>query len=61
VQVVAVWEPNNYTRITRPRKVMWKQGDIVFNTAPTAGGSVGWVCTTGGTPGTWKTFGAIAA
>jgi len=29
VQVVAVWEPNNYTRITRPRKVTWKQGDIV--------------------------------
>lgn len=38
----------------------WQQGDIVYNQAPTAGGSVGWVCTTSGAPGTWKTFGAIA-
>jgi hypothetical protein len=36
-------------------------GDIVYNSAPTAGGFIGWVCTTAGTPGTWKTFGAISA
>jgi hypothetical protein len=36
-------------------------GNIVWNTAPTAGGNIGWVCVTAGTPGTWKTFGAIAA
>lgn len=36
-------------------------GNIVWNTTPTAGGNIGWVCTTAGTPGTWKTFGAIAA
>ena len=40
---------------------VWEQGDMVFNTSPTAGGSAGWICTTGGTPGTWKTFGAISA
>lgn len=34
-------------------------GDLVWNTAPTAGGWIGFICTTGGTPGTWKTFGAI--
>jgi len=34
-------------------------GEIVFNCSPTAGGKVGWVCTTTGTPGTWKAFGAI--
>ncbi len=34
-------------------------GDIVFATVPVAGGTMGWVCVTGGTPGTWKTFGAI--
>jgi hypothetical protein len=39
----------------------WKVGDIVWNSAPTAGGTVGWVCTTAGSPGTWKTFGTIAA
>jgi hypothetical protein len=39
----------------------WKVGDIAYNTVPTAGGNIGWVCTTAGSPGTWKTFGAIAA
>jgi hypothetical protein len=37
------------------------QGEIVWNTAPTAGGKVGWVCTAAGTPGTWKAFGVIDA
>lgn len=36
-------------------------GDIVYDESPTAGGTLGWVCTAGGTPGTWKTFGAISA
>jgi hypothetical protein len=36
-------------------------GEVVYNTAPAAGGKVGWVCTTAGTPGTWKPFGAIDA
>jgi hypothetical protein len=36
-------------------------GDIVFDSSPTAGGFIGWVCVTAGTPGTWKTFGAISA
>lgn len=31
-----------------------KVGDAVFNTAPAAGGVFAWVCTTAGTPGTWK-------
>jgi hypothetical protein len=39
----------------------WAQGDIVYNNAPAASGTIGWVCTTAGTPGTWKTFGTIAA
>lgn len=36
-------------------------GDKVYNSAPAAGGNVGWVCTTAGAPGTWKQFGAIEA
>jgi hypothetical protein len=36
-------------------------GDIIFNSTPAAAGTIGWVCTTAGTPGTWKTFGAISA
>jgi hypothetical protein len=39
----------------------WVVGDVVYNTAPAAAGTIGWVCTTAGVPGTWKTFGAIAA
>lgn len=37
----------------------WSNGDIVFNTAPASAGTIGWVCTTAGAPGTWKTWGAI--
>lgn len=39
----------------------WVKGDILWNYSPTAGGYVGWVCITGGTPGTWKGFGLIQA
>lgn len=44
-----------------PTSNTWAKGDIVFNDNPSAGGTLGWVCTAGGTPGTWKTFGAISA
>lgn len=36
-------------------------GERVWNTAPAAGGTLGWICVTAGTPGTWKTFGTISA
>jgi len=42
-----------------PTSGTYEQGDIVYSSAPAAGGYIGWVCTTGGTPGTWKQFGAI--
>lgn len=38
----------------------YEQGDIFYNSAPVSGGYIGWVCTVGGTPGTWKTFGLIS-
>lgn len=38
----------------------WAQGDIVWNSAPSSAGYIGWVCTVSGTPGTWKGFGLIA-
>ncbi len=44
-----------------PTTGTYAQGDIFYNTAPTAGGKIGWVCVSGGTPGTWKPFGAIDA
>jgi parallel beta-helix repeat protein len=39
----------------------FNDGDICWKANPAAGGTIGWVCTTAGTPGTWKTFGAITA
>jgi parallel beta-helix repeat protein len=44
-----------------PTSGTYAVGDRVWNTAPAASGSMGWVCTTAGSPGTWKTFGAISA
>ena len=44
-----------------PTTGTWAQGDVVFNTAPAAGGTPGWVCVTSGTPGTWKAMANIAA
>jgi SAM-dependent methyltransferase len=29
ISALAIWEPNNYTRIARPRKVKWKEGEII--------------------------------
>jgi len=39
----------------------WSRGDIIWNNTPSAGGTPGWVCTTGGTPGTWKAMANVAA
>lgn len=44
-----------------PTTGTWITGDTVYFNVPTAGGFMGAVCTVGGTPGTWKTFGAISA
>lgn len=43
-----------------PTTGTYYQGAIFLNDSPTSGGYVGWVCTVGGTPGTWRTFGAIS-
>lgn len=39
----------------------WETGDIVYDATPSASGQIGWVCVSGGTPGTWKAFGSISA
>jgi hypothetical protein len=44
-----------------PTSGWWKRGHRIYNVAPSAGGSEGWVCTAAGNPGTWKTFGSISA
>ena len=37
----------------------WAKGDKVYNSNPSAGGNIGWVCVTAGASGTWKEFGVI--
>ena len=47
------------SRNTAPTTGSWLAGDIVWDSTPSAGNKIGWVCVTSGTPGTWKTFGVI--
>ena len=44
-----------------PTAGTWVVGDKMYDTAVAAAGYMGWVCTTAGSPGTWKTFGAVTA
>lgn len=44
-----------------PSTDTWAVGDKVWYTAPAAGGAPGAVCTTAGTPGTWKAMSNLAA
>lgn len=50
---ITIWDT------TTPSTGYWIQGDMVYNTSPSSGNYIGWVCTT--TPSTWKTWGAISA
>lgn len=44
-----------------PTTKTYSQGDRLYDPTPSAGGKIGSVCVTGGTPGTWKDYGAIDA
>lgn len=54
---------NNYGELRYDNSVPdsgdYRRGDIIFNTTPSIGGHVGWVCVTSGNPGTWNKFGLI--
>lgn len=43
-----------------PTAGTWAVGDTVWNSVPVSGGTPGWVCTTAGTPGTWKAMANLA-
>jgi len=49
------------TAETAPTAGYWLKGSVVWNAEPSAGGKMGWVCVADGAPGTWKSFGGIAA
>jgi hypothetical protein len=60
------WAPKEYgpreeLASVAPTSGNYNRGDIVWNLQPAASGFVGWICVTAGSPGTWKTFGAISA
>lgn len=44
-----------------PTTGTYEIGDYFKSAKPEAGGYIGYVCTTGGTPGTWKGFGSISS
>jgi hypothetical protein len=44
-----------------PAAGTWARGDQMINSAPSAAGVPGWVCTSGGSPGTWKAMANLAA
>ena len=43
-----------------PATGTFDRGAIWINDAPVEGGFIGWTCVKGGTPGSWRPFGAIA-
>lgn len=59
-QDAAVFNNIKLYQAAAPASGTWRVGDIVYNSAPTSAGYIGWVCTVAGTPGTWKTFGLIS-
>jgi hypothetical protein len=44
-----------------PTQGAWQRGAIIFNSVPSAGSPIGWVCTASGEPGTWNRLGTIGA
>lgn len=54
-------QPGIYWGTAAPTTGTWVQGNRVNSLLPVAGGNIGWVCVVAGTPGTWKTFGTVAA
>jgi nitrous oxidase accessory protein NosD len=42
-----------------PTSGLWSRGDVFWNTEPFPGAPLGWVCSSGGTPGVWSVLGRI--
>ncbi len=45
-----------YSSPTIPTDGYWKIGNVVYNSVPSSGKPIGWICTAEGSPGTWKSF-----
>lgn len=55
------YENSMYGNYSATPPIVGENGDIIYNSSIVAGGNIGWICTTAGAPGTWKTFGTISA
>jgi hypothetical protein len=55
------WNAARGQGTSAPARGAWERGAIIFNSAPSPGAPLGWVCTASGQPGTWSPFGAIGA
>jgi polygalacturonase len=53
-------EPRRFFGTAIPSAGTFIRGDLIFTTTPTAGATPGWICTTAGTPGTWKAMANLA-
>lgn len=55
---------NNINKIyfadASPTAGTYVRGDLVLNSAPSAGGVLGWICVTAGSPGTFQPVAAVA-
>jgi len=62
-KVIPVLDPTGAVPRTTltPTAGAWEAGDEMIEYNPVAAGTMGRVCTTPGSQGTWKTYGAIAA
>jgi hypothetical protein len=56
----AVW-PSKSWGSAAPTTGTYARGSVVYTNSATATGYRGWICVTAGSPGTWKTWGAIDA
>jgi hypothetical protein len=48
------WVPRNYYGTAAPTAGVYFKGDVCWNTSPTPSGVALWICTSAGSPGTWK-------
>jgi hypothetical protein len=56
--ITAVGRSQRYLEAA-PASGTWETGDYVAKLSPSVGASTGWVCTAGGTPGTWVSVGTL--
>jgi hypothetical protein len=55
------WNPAMGHGEAPPTAGTWRRGSLIHNAAPSPGSPLGWICTVGGTPGRWNSFGVIDA